>query len=203
VPAPPPSLHQLLQFFEKNWIPSGYQTEDEEAYFKSLGREILTNFWERNFYDYQVPLAVERMFSIDIGGVNLRGFIDRIDNISTDGIAIVDYKTNKDTFSQEYMKNDLQLTLYQLAAEKIWQLPVLKLTLYHMRSNTPYSCAPRSAKGIEQAQMLVLDTAENITRSVFNATLNEYCPCDFSHYCPYYNNFNDNPFIGCDELTHK
>ncbi|MEE9367214.1 MAG: PD-(D/E)XK nuclease family protein, partial [Dehalococcoidales bacterium] len=135
---------------------------------------------------FQMPLAVEKLFYIDIGGVKLRGFIDRVDKLENGGLSIVDYKTSKELFTNDYLKKDLQLTLYQLATEQLWQLPVEKLTLYHMRSNTPVSCPGRKPTQLNEAKQLVLDVAEKINQQIFPATENDYCPCDFPEHCPYY-----------------
>ena len=151
---PPPSLDELLQFYEENWLSAGYESPEEETKYKDYGREILSRFWEIHSASFQVPIAVERMFNIDIEGVKLRGFIDRVDKLQNGKLSIVDYKTNKELFTVDDLKKDLQLTLYQLAAQRLWQLPVEKLTLYHMRSNTPCSCEPRDEKQLEELPRL-------------------------------------------------
>jgi len=183
---PPPSLDELLQFYEENWLSAGYESPEEETKYKDYGREILSRFWEIHSASFQVPIAVERMFNIDIEGVKLRGFIDRVDKLQNGKLSILDYKTNKELFTVDDLKKDLQLTLYQLAAQRLWQLPVEKLTLYHLRSNTPCSCEPRDEKQLEEASQLVLEVAENIAQERFPATENQYCPCDFPEHCPYY-----------------
>ncbi len=183
---PPPTLEELLQFYEQNWRPEGYESIDEEANYKAYGREILTRFWEIHSRDFRMPLAVEKQFYIDIGDIKLRGYIDRVDKLESGALAIVDYKTNKELFTMDYLEKDLQLTLYQLAAEQLWQLPVARLTLYHMRSNTPVSCASRGQVQLDDAKQLVLDVADKINRQIFPATENDYCPCDFPEHCPYY-----------------
>ncbi len=183
---PPPSLDDLLQFYEQNWLAEGYETAEEEAKYKAYGREILAKFWEIHRNDFRMPLAVERMFYIDIEGVKLRGFIDRVDKLESGGLSIVDYKTSQALFTTGDLAKDLQLTLYQLAAEHLWQLPVERLTLYHLRSNTPCSCPPRGKVQLDQVRQLVLEVAENIARQRFPAIENQYCPCDFPEYCPYY-----------------
>ncbi len=183
---PPPTLEELLQFYEQSWRPEGYESAEEEAKYKDYGREILTAFYEIQNRDFHMPLAVEKLFYIDIGGIKLRGYIDRVDKLESGGLAIVDYKTNKELFTTDYLEQDLQLTLYQVAAEQLWQLPVEKLTLYHMRSNTPVSCSGRGPAQLNDAKQLVLDVADSINRQIFPATENDYCPCDFPEYCPYY-----------------
>lgn len=183
---PPPSLDELLHFYEQNWLSEGYESAEEEAKYKSYGREILTRFWEVHQTDFRVPIAVERLFHIDIEGVKLTGYIDRIDKLDSGGLSIVDYKTNKELFTSEDIENDLQLTFYQLAAEHMWHLPVARLTLYHLRSNTPCSCGPRGETQLNEARRLVLTVAEGIAQQKFPAVENQYCPCDFPEYCPYY-----------------
>ena len=129
---------------------------------------------------------MEWMFNIDVEGVKLRGFIDRVDKLDSGGLNIVDYKTDKRLFTKDDLTKNLQLTLYQLAAEQSWYLPVERLTLYHLRSNTPCSCGPRSEAQLEEAKKLVLAVAEGITTEKFPAIEGERCPCDFPEHCPYY-----------------
>ena len=183
---PPPSLDELLEFYEQNWLCEGYESAEEEARYKAYGREILARFWEIHSSDFRMPVAVEKMFYIDIDGVKLRGYIDRVDKLDSGGLSIIDYKTDKELFTLDDLETNLQLTLYQLAAEQTWYLPVERLTLYHFRSNTPCSCRPRGEAQLDQARQLVLEIAENIAERRFPATENRYCPCDFPEYCPYY-----------------
>jgi len=183
---PPPSLEELLQFYEENWLSEGYESTEEEARYRAYGREILAEFWEIHQAGFRMPIAVERLFHIDIEGVKLTGYIDRVDKLDSGRLSIVDYKTNKELFTTEDLEKDLQLTLYQLAAEQTWQLPVERLTLYHFRSNTPRSCGPRNKTQLNEVKRLVLEVAEGITKQKFPPIENQYCPCDFPEHCPYY-----------------
>ena len=183
---PPPSLKEMLQFYEENWISQGYESPEEETRYREYGKDILKRFWEIHTADFRLPIALERSFYLDIEGIKLRGFIDRVDKLESGGLAIIDYKTNQELFTKDYLENDLQLTIYQMAAEQTWNIPVEKLTLYHLRSNTACTCPPCGIEQINQARQLVLDVAENINRGNFPATEHEYCPCDFPEHCPYY-----------------
>jgi len=181
---PPPSLDELLEFYERDWSSAGYESLEEEERYRNLGREILARFRESQCGSFRLPLAVEKMFIIDIDGVKLRGFIDRVDKTDNGGLAIIDYKSNQELFTNDYLGNDLQLTLYQLAAERMWQLPVESLTLYHLRSNTPCTCPPRTPDQLDEARQLVLKVADDIVNERFPATEHGYCPCDFPEHCP-------------------
>jgi RecB family exonuclease len=183
---PPPSLAELLEYYEGNWLSQGYTSPEEESRYKDYGRDILKRFWEIHSADFRLPVALERSFYIDVEGIKLRGFIDRVDKLESGGLSIIDYKTNKELFTADYLADDLQLTIYQMAAEQTWQLPVERLTLYHLRSNTPCQCPPRGPAQIEQARRLILGVADGISRGDFPAIENPSCPCDFPEHCPYY-----------------
>lgn len=181
-----PTLEEFLSFYDDNWISEGWESIEDETTHMAHGEQILRDFWEINSRDFKVPLATEKMFLFDIEGVKLRGYIDRLDKLATGGLAIVDYKSNQELFTREYVEGFFQLTLYQLACERMWNMPVEKLTLYHLRSNTPVSCGPRSRKKLDEASTTVVSVAENIAAGRFPATENQYCPCDFPEHCPYY-----------------
>ena len=183
---PPPSLDELLQFYKQDWHSEGYESAEEEANYKAYGREMLAKFWEIHSSDFRMPIAVEWMFNVDIEGVKLRGFIDRVDKLDSGGLSIVDYKTDKELFTKDDLERNLQLTLYQLAVEQSWYLSVERLTLYHFRSNTPCSCQPRGEAQLDEARSLVLAVAGGIDEERFPAIESERCPCDFAEHCPYY-----------------
>lgn len=182
---PPPSVDELFKFYEGNWLSQGFESVDEEAKYKSYGKELLTKFHEIHNSNFHMPFAIENLFNINIEGIRLTGFIDRVDKLDSGKLSIVDYKTNQQPFTADYVENNLQLTLYQLAAEQTWHLPVEKLTLYHLRSNTPCSCEARQKKELDEARRLVLEVANNIVAEKFPPVENSYCPCDFPEFCPY------------------
>jgi putative RecB family exonuclease len=182
---PPPTLDKLLKFYESNWISQGYESPEQEQQYKEYGRLLLADFQKIHSADFKMPLAVEQQFYINIQGVILGGKIDRVDKLEN-GVSIVDYKTGKDLFTSEHLEEDLQLTFYQLAIETLWKMPVKKLTLYHLRSNTPCSCQGRPPERLEEARQLILKTAGGINKGIFPATENSLCAfCDFPEHCPY------------------
>ncbi len=159
---------------------------EQETQYKDYGKQLLGDFWKIHTADFRLPLAVEYQFFVNLGdGISLGGKIDRIDKLDG-GVSIVDYKTNKELFTSDHLEGDLQLTFYQLAVEAIWKQPVKKLTLYHLRSNTPCICDARQPERIKEARQIILDVADGITRQIFPATENQWCAfCDFPEHCPY------------------
>ncbi len=65
------------------------------------------------------PIASELSGIVELGGVNIKGRVDRIDRVGTDGLAIVDYKTGKSPSHAEISGGfKLQLGLLALIAEQ-------------------------------------------------------------------------------------
>src|SRR4030042_5075087 len=86
---PPPSWDELLRYYEESWLSQGYESPEEEARYKDYGKDILKRFWEIHRADFRLPIAIERGFTIDIEGVKLKGFIDRIDKLESGGLSII------------------------------------------------------------------------------------------------------------------
>jgi len=55
---PPPSLKELLQYYEQNWLSQGYESPEEEVKYKDYGKDILTRFWEIHSADFRLPVAL-------------------------------------------------------------------------------------------------------------------------------------------------
>lgn len=183
---PAPSMDDVLACYREKWRDGGYETAEQEKNYFAEGERILTDYYLANIENWRLPAAVERQFNLEIDGVKLTGFFDRVDKLDNGTLAIVDYKSSQRLFDKDYLAGDLQLTLYQLAAEMLWDLPVSKLSLYHLRSNTACCTGPRSADQLDEARNLIARVAAKIERGCFEPVENHYCPCDFPERCPYY-----------------
>src|SRR5438105_1554586 len=111
VPAlPPPSLEQVLAHYKENWISEGYKDAGQEEASLQEGERILREFHRKHIADFKPPFFAEYKFELQVDGVPVIGFVDRIDKIDSERIAIVDYKTGK-SFSNDRVKTDSQLTM--------------------------------------------------------------------------------------------
>jgi putative RecB family exonuclease len=183
---PPPSLDVVLKYYDENWISEGYANEEEEEGYFSYGKEILTTFYRMHIKNYKIPIAVEHLFNIEIEGIPLIGFIDRVDKLEDNRAEIIDYKSGKNIFDKSHVEENEQLTLYQLAVEESIGLEVGKLTLYHLPSQTPVSVEARSQEKIDALKSKIMEVAELIAQGEFEAKEGRFCPCDFPEHCPYY-----------------
>ena len=89
-------------------------------------------YHRENAAEYRIPAALEFRFTIEVEGVALSGVIDRMDRIPGGGYEIIDYKTNRRLPPQARIDQDLQLSIYHLAAQEIWGIEPERLTLYYL-----------------------------------------------------------------------
>ncbi len=182
----PPTLKELLDFFERTWTSAGYTSVEMEEEDRRVGRDILTRFWEIHSDGFQPAMATEHWFAIEVEGIRLRGYIDKVEVSQQGGLIIIDYKTGKEGLSHSDVEESLQMSLYQLGAEGSWLLPVEKLSLYHLRTNSAVQCQPRAKGELEETKATVVEVAEGIEKKGFSPKLNHQCPCDYAESCPLY-----------------
>jgi len=128
------SKEELLKIYEANFIDDWYPSrEEKEKYFKK-GKELLRDFYQSDFLESSTPSYLEKGFGVNIGGYNLTGKIDRIDQVAG-GYKIIDYKTGKPKAKLEAEDKE-QLLIYQMAATAILNQKVVDLAYYYLDNDT-------------------------------------------------------------------
>jgi putative RecB family exonuclease len=179
----PPSLEELLALYDRAWSSEGYTTPEEEARYRSLGRELLVRFHEHLLRVPPRPVAVEEHLESVWEGIPIHGYIDRIDRVDG-GLEIVDYKTSRELSPDEARSSD-QLALYQVLVEHNYHEPVHGLTLLHLRSLRPIRSLPRSPPSLEPLHARLGEVADGIREQAFEPTPGRHCArCEFQSICP-------------------
>jgi hypothetical protein len=141
-------------------------------------------------------LSLEEKFGMDGGrdvttedGIPLIGAMDKVVKVDDDTILVVDYKTSKTAPTTDQMRNDIQLSIYDLVASIIWpEYKNIILSLDLLKSDIQYTYRTE----IERADFskylrTIYDSMCNIKKKDAKAQLNIFCPwCDYKEYCPMY-----------------
>lgn len=185
VPTPDPfSLEELVQQFEKCWVSEGYGSPEEETRYYLQARSTLELFYRNNIESFEVPVALEHNFEIDVGFCTLSGVIDRLDKRSDGGFEIIDYKTNRRLPPAKKLQEDLQLPIYHIAAEKIWKVSPGKVTFYYLLINHRHSFTITDARK-EKALQEIKKVVNAVEDEEFSPRRNNLCAwCDFINICP-------------------
>ncbi|HDP69407.1 MAG TPA: DUF2800 domain-containing protein [Actinobacteria bacterium] len=194
VPTPnPPSFENILSSLQKKWSSAGYSSKAEEKTYQEYAEKVLKNFYDSNFEKFSLPIALEHKFSIELD-VNLpsikpcilTGIIDKVEKTESGSLEIIDYKTSRKLPSQSKIDQDLQLSIYYLAAKKIWSIEPEMLTFYFVVPGIKMSTA-RNDDDVIKTNRLIAKTAESINKENFEPTENALCPwCDFQAHCPFF-----------------
>jgi RecB family exonuclease len=146
---------------------------------KIIGLEIKFGFWG--------PHGGKNVTS-DLG-VPLMGAIDKVEEYDEDTILIVDYKTSKTAPTHSQMKTDIQLSLYDLVARKLFpQYKRVILSLDLLKSDVLYTYrTPEQRKNFEEYLREIYDQMLALKAEEVRASLNMFCPwCDYKDYCSTY-----------------
>jgi hypothetical protein len=149
----------------------------------ALGREIISLEETFGFADSRWPDLETDM------GVPLIGAMDKVVKLDDETLMIVDYKTSKTAPTPDQLQDDLQLSLYDLVAHKLWpKYERIILCLDMLRSSPVFSYRTDEQRNETNNYLVtVYDEMCNIKEKDAVASLNIFCPwCDFRDYCDKY-----------------
>lgn len=124
----------------------------------------------------------ERSFRADIGGILVKGRMDRLERIDGDRVSIVDYKTGKPK-TQDDADESLQLSIYALAAKSMGFIPD-SLVIVNL-ANCSSIESRRSEKELAAEARRVSDAAASIAAGNFDPNPDRHCRfCSYRSLCP-------------------
>jgi len=177
----------------------------ENMSFYKDGKEMVTAFVDK--YDpAEEVLDVEHRFKITTPeGIPIVGAIDKVVKVNDDTIAIIDYKTSRNALTSWQLEDDVQLSMYDLAASLIWPEYTNRiLTLDYVRIGKPvhtYRTDEDRETFREFLSSIWLQVAKMDEREI-KGRLNGLCGwCDYKSYCPSYAEFMKSDAITLEPLS--
>ncbi len=178
-----PSFDEVLKMYQKNWINQWYADKKSKEEYFNKGKEILKNFYNEFVKSKPKVKFVEQSFTLKLGGLPVKGKIDRIDE-DGDGIIIIDYKTGKSKDEESLNKeNKSQLLIYQIVAEEAFRLKPKKLVFYYVEdgSRVEFLGAENEKSALKKE---ITETVQEIKKGDFNPRPGMHCKfCDFRGIC--------------------
>ena len=180
----PRSEQQVLDFFRGSL--EGVHFDDpvqRELYLRDGIRQLNRFVVLQERGEPPVVLQTERGFDMKVGKVLVRGRIDRVDQLAGIRVAIVDYKTGT-ARTQIDADKSLQLSIYAMAAQDLWDLAPERLVLYNVVDNSSVETR-RTESQLEDARGRIHDVAEQISRGEFDPRPAYHCRrCLYRGLCP-------------------
>jgi len=112
---------KLIEIWHRCFVFDTYPTRFEAEFARQRGDALLRKFYAWWAKAPRKVIAVEKSFSLEIDSLVVAGRLDRVE-VGEGGVHILDYKTGQPC-SQQEADADLQLSLYALAAEQLFEQP--------------------------------------------------------------------------------
>jgi DNA helicase-2/ATP-dependent DNA helicase PcrA len=181
------TLAQMLELLEAVWRRSALGESPSELELMEKARTALTRYHARLEKADSEPVWFERAFAFRLGPHHLRGRVDRVDRLAAGSDAeyeLIDYKTSRPK-TAEQLADDIQLSLYALAAREAWQLESSRQAYYYVLDDLKVP-VPRTERDAEAVTNIVLEVGEGILGQEFEPTPSPAaCSiCDYRIVCP-------------------
>ncbi|HEY3960301.1 MAG TPA: PD-(D/E)XK nuclease family protein [Solirubrobacteraceae bacterium] len=201
------TLEQLLELLETGWRKGGFDDREPERQLHEKARVALRRYHARLQGQDSEPVWFERSFSFRLGPHHLRGRVDRVDRIATSGSGsvdgdrgasgerggavdegaeyeLIDYKTSRPKTAAQ-LQDDIQLSLYALAAREDWRLESSRQAYYYVLDDLKVP-VPRGEQDAVSIKDTVLEVGEGILAQAFEPTPSHAaCSiCDYRIVCP-------------------
>jgi RecB family exonuclease len=181
------TLAQMHELLDAGWRRAGFGDSEHERFLLGKARTALDRYHERLSEQDSEPVWFERSFSFQLGPHHLRGRVDRVDRLAgSDGeqYELIDYKTSRPK-SAEQLADDVQLSLYALAAREDWGLGSSRQAYYYVLDDEKVP-VPRGVQDEASVVDLVMAVGEGILAQAFEPTpSHSACSiCDYRIVCP-------------------
>jgi CRISPR/Cas system-associated exonuclease Cas4 (RecB family) len=181
------TLAQMLELLETGWRRSGLGDGAREQELFEKARAALTRYHARLHEHDAEPVWFERQFDFRLGPHHLRGRVDRVDRLvgeDSESYELIDYKTSRPK-TAEQLVDDVQLSLYALAAREAWQLDSSRQAYYYVLDDQKVP-VPRTDRDAEAVKDIVLEVGEGILAQAFEPTPSHAAcsMCDYRIVCP-------------------
>ena len=181
------TLAQMLDLLDDGWRKGGLGGSERERQLREKGRAALTRYHARLHDAESQPVWFERSFAFRLGPHHLRGRVDRVDRLAGEAGAqyeLIDYKTSR-AKSAEELRDDVQLSLYALAAREDWQLPSSRQAYYYVLDDVKVP-VPRDLRDAAAVSEIVMSVGDGILAQEFEPTPSHAaCSiCDYRIVCP-------------------
>jgi len=184
-PETPAEAHErLLRLYKTAWRRGGFTDADDDRQYYMRGLKALELYGKRLATEEGRPKLFEEQFSFRVDDATVRGRIDRIDELPDGSWELIDYKTGKSK-GESGLKEDLQLSLYQLAAAEKWGIEDARGAYWYVLDDKKVPVS-QSAETLGSVRARVAEVAKGIREQQFDPTPSfQTCKyCDFRDLCP-------------------
>ena len=168
---------------------SGLELDAEaEATFLDEARSLLERYFRLEDPTTITPIGIELKLEVEVGGVRLRGIIDRLELDADGELIVTDYKTGRAPGERQEQQRLAGVAFYSLLCERLFGRRPAKVQLLYLADPLAIISTPtdRSTRGVERKLAAIWMAVERACeREDFRPNPGRLCDwCGFKAYCP-------------------
>jgi putative RecB family exonuclease len=162
--------------------------EEAEAVFHDEARALLARYFRLEDPTAITPIGLELKLEVDVGGVRLRGIIDRLELDADGELIVTDYKTGKAPGERQEQQRLSGVAFYSLLCERLFGKRPARVQLLYLADPVAIISTPsdQSTRGVERRLSAIWTAVERACeREDFRPNPGRLCDwCAFKAYCP-------------------
>ena len=172
---------------DPEFVELGLDGAAEEAFFTDA-RRLLHRYFEMEDPTAITPIGIELKLEARVGGLRLRGIIDRLELDADGGLVVTDYKSGRSP-GQAFQQGRLGgVTFYALLCEELFGVLPSKVQLIYLADATTITTSPteQSTRGLRNKVSALWQAVERACeKEDFRPRPGPLCNwCSFHAYCP-------------------
>lgn len=161
---------------------------EEADRFLSDAEQLVANYFRLEDPDEVTPVGVELTLEARLGGVRLRGILDRLDRTPDGDLVVVDYKTGRAPGEQFMQGKLIGVQTYALLCQEVLGQRPVQVKLLHLKEPTVITAEPTD-QGLRGQRTKALALWSAIERACehedFGPKTGPLCKfCRFQEFCP-------------------
>ncbi len=165
----------------------GLSADDERTFFADAAR-LVDRYFDLEDPTTIHPIGIELRLEATVGGLRLRGIIDRLELDTDGGLVVTDYKTGRSP-GPSYQQGRLGgVTFYALLCEELFGVRPTRIQLLYLGDGTAITTEPteQSTRGLRNKVGALWQAVERACeREDFRPRPGPLCNwCGFHAYCP-------------------
>lgn len=161
---------------------------DAQAAFEREAGVLLEKYFRLEDPSSVTPIGLELKLEIELGGVRLRGIIDRLELDADGELIVTDYKTGRAPGERQEQQRLAGVAFYSLLCERLFGRRPAKVQLLYLADPLAIISVPtdRSTRSVERKLAAVWAAVERACeRDDFRPNPSRLCDwCAFKAYCP-------------------
>lgn len=162
--------------------------EEAEAAFLEEARVLVGRYFDLEDPTAITPIGIELKLEVELGGVRLRGIIDRLELDGDGELVVTDYKTGRAPGERQEQQRLAGVAFYSLLCERLFGHRPARVQLLYLADPLAIVSVPtdRSTRGVERKLAAVWAAVERACdREDFRPNPSRLCDwCGFKAYCP-------------------